>query len=222
MRVAVIGTGRMGTALGETLASAGHEVRIGSRDRERGRETAGRIGAAFGGTYPEAADGAGTLVLAVPWTAIPATLGLLGDLHDRILIDVTNPFGDEQLHGSSSAEELQALVPQASVVKAFNTLYSEVIRRSAVFDGIVATVLLAGDDPGAKVVVARLVTDLGWEAVDAGPLSSSRYLEPIAPLMTTLDRMSGGRVEHAFRLLRRDAPPRPKTLRRRAAPARSG
>ena len=222
MRVAVIGTGRMGTALGETLAAAGHDVRIGSRSRERGRETAVRIGAAFGGTCSDAADGAEALVLAVPWTAVPATLALLGDLHGRVLIDVTNPFGDEQLEGSSSAEELQALVPQASVVKAFNTLYSQVIRRSAVFDGTVATVLVAGDDPAAKAAVCRLVTDLGWDAVDAGPLSSSRYLEPIAPLMTTLDRLSGGRVEHAFKLLRRDAPPRSAKLTRRAAPARSG
>jgi 8-hydroxy-5-deazaflavin:NADPH oxidoreductase len=208
VRVAVIGTGRMGSALGATLAAAGHEVRMGSRDPERGREAAVRAGAASGGGYAQAAGGAEAIVLAVPWSAMPATLAQLGDLRGRILIDVTNPFGDEQLHGSSLAEELQALVPYASVVKAWNTLYSKVVGGSPLFDSTPATVFVAGDDPVAKAAVAGLVRDLGWDAADAGPLASSRYLEPVAALMTSLDRMSGGRVEHALRLLRRDAPPR--------------
>jgi predicted dinucleotide-binding enzyme len=209
VRVAVIGTGRMGTALGERLATVGHEVRMGSRDPERGRLVAAQVGGAAGGSYAEAAAGADAVLLAVPFEAVPAALDQIGDLDGLILIDVTNPFGADGAHGTSSAEEIQALARKARVVKAWNTLYSEVVRRSAVFEGLPATVFVAGDDPDAKAAVSGLVRDLGWDPADAGPLSAARFLEPIALLMTSLDRMSGGRYEHALKLLRREAPPRP-------------
>jgi 8-hydroxy-5-deazaflavin:NADPH oxidoreductase len=208
-RLAVIGTGRMGAALARQLAAVGYEVRVGSRDPERGRSKAEEIGAAYGGTNRTAAANADAVVLAVPWEAVPATLAELGDLDGVVLVDVTNPFkegaNDEQhdLPGSSGAEQIQALVPAARVVKAWNHIYSAVIRRSPDFGGTPATVFVAGDDPAAKTLVETLVGDLGYEPADAGPLASSRYLEPLAALMTALDRGSGEYV-HALRLLRRE------------------
>jgi predicted dinucleotide-binding enzyme len=219
MRLAVIGTGRMGTALGSRLASAGHHVQVGSRDPGRGRQQALRIGAASGGSYRDALVGAGAVVLAVPWSAIRETLESLGNLDGRILIDVTNPFRQgssvEQLcfPDSSGSEQLQAIVPRARVVKAWNTLYSEVLRSDSDFGGIAPTVFVAGDDPEAKEIVSGLVRDLGFEAADAGPLSSARYLEPLAGLMTSLDRRASGRTEHALRLLERAAPARGQSPR---------
>ncbi len=100
---------------------------------------------------------------------------------------------------------IQALAPEARVVKAWNYMYSGVLRRSPDFDGTTPTVLIAGDDHQAKRTVAGLVFDIGYEPADAGPLSSARYLEPLAPLMTTLDRNSGGETVHALKLLRRRA-----------------
>ncbi len=220
IRAAVIGTGRMGSALALQLAAAGHEVRVGSRDRERGQAKAAELGAAFGGTCRAAAANAEVVVLAVPWGAVFETLGLLGDLEGTVLVDITNPFKEggsfEQydLRGSSGAEQIQAFAPEARVVKAWNHIYSAVIRRSPDFGGVAATVFVAGDDAEAKALVSGLVRDLGYDPADAGPLASSRYLEPLAGLMTTLDRLSGGELVHGLRLLRR--------ARRVTAPAAVG
>lgn len=123
MRIAVIGTGKMGSALGAQLVRAGHEVRVGSRDAERGWRRAIEIHAAFGGGYRDAIEGADAVLLAVPWAAAWETLIVLGDLDGRILIDVTNPFvagssrEQVQFPGSSGAEQLQALAPDARVLR---------------------------------------------------------------------------------------------------------
>jgi 8-hydroxy-5-deazaflavin:NADPH oxidoreductase len=218
VRIAVIGTGRMGSALASQLAAAGHEVRLGSRDRERGRQKAEEIGAAFGGTSRAAAANAEVVVLAVPWTAVFETLGLLGDLDGTVLVDVTNPFKEgssseqHDLLGSSGAEQIQAFVPDARVVKAWNHIYSAVIRRSPDFGGIAATVFVAADDPHAKELVATLVKDIGYDPADAGLLASARYLEPLAGFMTTLDRLAGGEFLHALKLLRRARRTRPSEV----------
>jgi NADPH-dependent F420 reductase len=228
-RVAVVGTGRMGSVLARQLAAAGHEVRVGSRDRERGQRKADEVGAAFGGTCRAAAANAEVVVLAVPWEAVFETLGQLGDLHGLVLVDVTNPFKDggsgEQydLRGSSGAEQVQAFAPDARIVKAWNHIYSAVIRRSPDFGGVAATVFVAGDDAEAKELVAGLVRGIGYDAADAGPLESARYLEPLAGLMTTLDRLSGGEHVHALKLLRRErrvTPPEPAGAGARATHTR--
>ena len=168
------------------------------------------MGAAFGGTYRTAAANAEAVILAVPWTAVIDALAQAGDLDGAVLVDVTNPFREgrssEQydLPSSSGAEQIQALVPGARVVKAWNHIYSAVIRRSPDFEGVAATAFIAGDDAEAKELVGELVRDIGFDAADAGPLSSARYLEPLAALMTTLDRLACGRAQHALKLLRRE------------------
>jgi len=208
-RIAVIGTGRMGSALARQLAAAGHEVRVGSRDRQRGRQKATEAGAAFGGTYRTAAANADVVILAVPFGAVFDSLEQIGDLRGVVVVDVTNPFGEEgPAPGTSCAEQVQALVPEAKVVKAWNHLYSAVIRRSADFGGVAATVFVAGNDQEAKGLVASLARDIGYDPADAGPITSARYLEPLAALMTTLDRLAGGEYVHALKLLRRERPKR--------------
>ncbi len=209
-RIAVIGTGRMGTALARQLAAAGYEVRVGSRDPERGHAKATEVGAAFGGTYPTAAANADVVVLAVPFEAAFESLAALGYLEGVVVVDVTNPMGRETAPapGVSCGELIQSFVPEARVVKAWNHLYSAVVGRSAQFDGLAATVFLAGNDAEAKQVVASLARAIGFDPADAGPITTSRYLEPLAELMTTLDRLGGGAHEHALKLLRRERPRR--------------
>lgn len=208
-RIAVIGTGRMGSALARQFAAAGHEVRIGSRDPVRGVEKAAALGADFGGTYWAAAANAEVLVLAVPFHAAFDSLAQIGDVDGVVLVDPTNPLQEDAEPDGSCAEQIQAFVPEARVVKAWNHVYSAVVRRSAEFDGVAATLFVAGDDPGAKELVERLARDIGYDPVDAGPITSARYLEPLAALMTTLDRQAEGEYVHALKLLRRQ--------RRRAA-----
>jgi 8-hydroxy-5-deazaflavin:NADPH oxidoreductase len=209
VRIAVIGTGRMGTALARQLAAGGYEVRVGSRDPERGRQKAAESGAAFGGSYRTAAANAEVVILAVPFAAAFESLTALGPLDGVVVIDVTNPFADEARDPTAScAERIQAFVPEAHVVKAWNHLYSAVVRRSPDFGGVAATVFVAGDDAESKALVAALATRLGYDPVDAGPIASARYLEPLAELMTTLDRLGGGDHVHALKLLERDRPRR--------------
>ncbi|MGE5274630.1 MAG: NADPH-dependent F420 reductase [Verrucomicrobiota bacterium] len=209
MRIAVIGTGRMGAVLGARLAGAGHEVRMGSRAPDRGRARATEVGAARGGGYRDVLPGADVAILAVPWAAARETLLAFGDLDRTILVDVTNPFPETSSGGSgkrsdsSGAEQLQAAAPRARLVKAFNTLSSALLRKPPDFAGTAPTIFVAGDDGAAKDAVAGLVACLGYEPVDAGALSSARYLESLAGLMITLDRLADGRTEHALELLRR-------------------
>ena len=209
MRIAVIGTGNMGTGLGRALAAAGHEVSVGSRNPERARAVAAEIGAADGAGYGEAAEGAEAVLLAVPWWDVDETLGALGSLEGKILIDITNPYLDatyskmEEFPGSSAAEELQRKVPGARVVKAWNHVPAPVVHSSPDFDGVAATVFVCGDHGGAKQAVISLARDLGYDPVNAGPLSSARYLEALAGLVVTLGAGLGMGFDQAIALLRR-------------------
>ncbi|MFN2591083.1 MAG: NADPH-dependent F420 reductase [Actinomycetota bacterium] len=179
MRVAVIGTGGMGSGLARHLASK-HDVAVGSRDPQKAASLAGEIGAPFGGTYGDAAKDAEVVILAVPWAAIDETLDQLGDLTARIVVDVTNPYVGGQLRpheNSSNAEEIQKKLPGARVVKGWNTVFSPVVNAGPSFDGEAASVLLAADDQAAKESVAGLARDIGYDPVDCGPLPSARDLE---------------------------------------------
>lgn len=188
MRIAVIGAGRMGAGFAKLLTGR-HEVVVGSRDPDRGREVARELGAARGGGYGEAAADAEVLFLTVPWTSVEETIGALGDLSGKILVDVSNPYVDGKLRpheDTSDAEEIQRLAPGARVVKGWNTIFQQVLNGSPDFDGQAASVFLAGDDEEAKAAVAGLAREMGFDPVDTGPLSSARKLERLVSMLGTL------------------------------------
>ncbi len=209
MRIAVIGTGNMGTGLGRALAAAGHEVIVGSRDPDRAKAVAKQLGAAGGVGYRTAAEEAEAVLLAVNWWDVEETLGALGSLEGKILIDITNPYADATFStlldfpGSSGAQELQKKLPGARVVKAWNHVPAPVVHSSPRFDGVAATVFVCGDHGGAKQAVISLARDLGYDPVNAGPLSSARYLEALAGLIITLGAGLGMGFDQAIALLRR-------------------
>ena len=187
MRVAVIGAGGMGGGIARLLADP-HDVLIGSRDPGRAADTATDLGAAGGGAYGDVASEAEVVFLTVPWAAIDETLSQLGDVAGKILVDVTNPYvnGALRLHeGSSNAEEIQKRVPDAHVVKGWNTVYAPVLQRPN-FDGQAASVFLAGDDEAAKGTVSSLALDMGFDPIDCGPLSGARDLERLLASMGTI------------------------------------
>jgi predicted dinucleotide-binding enzyme len=188
VNVAIIGAGKMGGGIARAL-SGRHDVRVGSRDGARGAELAKELGAASGGTYTDAVTGADVIFLTVPWASVKETLGKLGDLSGRVVVDVTNPYlnGRLQLHdGTSDAEEIQRIAPGARVVKGWNLVFSQVANTGGDFGGQAASVFLAGDDAEAKDTVASLARDMGYDPLDCGPLANARGLEQMVGAVGTI------------------------------------
>lgn len=183
MRIAIIGTGKMGRGFATALAGR-HEVVVGSRDPARARATASKAGAAGSSTYADAAVGADVVILTVPWKAMDETLLRLGELRGTVVVDVSFPYSKrerEALKGST-AEEIQRRLPEARVVKAWNHVHARHLTDPEV-DGIAASVLIAGDDQAAKEAVFALARDMGFHPVDAGPLKATRDLEKLVATM---------------------------------------
>jgi 8-hydroxy-5-deazaflavin:NADPH oxidoreductase len=186
VRVAIIGTGRMGRGFATALAPR-HEVILGSRDPARASKVAAATGATGGATYADAAAGAEVVILTVPWDAIEDTLSQLGELDRTVVVDVSFPYRKSQREalakkGSSTAEHIQRRLPRARVVKGWNHVHARHLTAPEV-DGIAASVLIAGDDPQAKQTVSALAEDMGFHPVDVGPLKATRELERLVGSM---------------------------------------
>ena len=211
MRIAVIGAGNVGGTLGRRWAELGHDVVFGMRRPAEGA-SAIKGGAALPAratvaSVADAVQSVDAIVLATPWGAVRAVFAEIGDASGGVpLLDTTNPltqaFGlDVGPDGESAAERIQALAPAAHVVKVFNTTgYNNM--QDPVYGGSPTTMFYAGDDAGAKGIARTLATDLGFDAIDAGPLIRARELEHLALLWISLAFGGMGR-DIAFRLVKR-------------------
>jgi 8-hydroxy-5-deazaflavin:NADPH oxidoreductase len=146
-------------------------------------------------------------VCALPWAVSREALAALGDLSGRVLVDCTNPLlpdlsGIELGHHISAAERIAEWSPGAKVVKAFNTASTKVMKDPQ-FGEHAATMFYCGDDAAAKSLVQTLIADLGFEPVDAGGLTSARYLEPLAMLYIHLAFKQGWGSNCALKILKR-------------------
>jgi hypothetical protein len=201
----------MGGKLGTIFARAGHEVvfsyaRSEQKLKRLAREAKGK---ARPGTPREAAKEADALLLAVHWSRIDDVLNQTGDLSGRVIVTCSLPMNDDNTelvvaHTSSGAEELATMIPKARVVCAFNTVPSEVLfgiyeaRRKATRPSLV----YCGDESSSKGIAAELIRDVGFDAVDAGPLRIARYTEPFALLVAQLAYEGKGGPELAYRFER--------------------
>ncbi len=209
MKIGILGTGRVGGALGKRWAEAGHEVVFGSRDPSNGKtqallESCGENACA--GTWAEAAEHAELLLYAAPWPAAEEILTAIGGASGKVLVDCTNPlnasFDGLDLGFTESADErIAQWAPEAHVVKAFNTVSSATMADPD-YDGQSATLFICGDDGDAKSKVTELADQIGFETVDAGPLKNARYLEPFAMLYIHL-AMNGWGSQCAFKIMKR-------------------
>ncbi|MGZ3449017.1 MAG: NADPH-dependent F420 reductase [Polyangiales bacterium] len=214
MKIAIIGAGKVGTALGKGFAAKGHEVVFGARD---GRELHEGMRAS---SVRGAVESSEVVVLATPWNAAADALKSAGDLGGRVLVDATNPVGPGFSYaapeGSSAAEEIARLSPNARVVKAFNTMAHETMSNPR-FGERRAAMYLAGDDEGARSKVATLASDLGFEPVALPKLSHARALEAIAMVWIRTAIALGQGRQNAFAIVRRGehgkAAPRTETPR---------
>jgi len=197
MSIAILGTGNMAKGLAGVFDAAGYDVVIGSRDPLRAAETARTIGPRVAGTsLADAAAGADTVVLAVPFDGVADVLAAAGDLSGKIVVDITNPLTADYAgltigHSTSAAEEIARLVPGARVVKAFNTVFAGVLQAGGKVGGQPVTVFIAGDDEAATQAVEALAAKAGFAVQQAGALARARYLEPVAGLNIALGYFQG-------------------------------
>ncbi|MGH2874291.1 MAG: NADPH-dependent F420 reductase [Solirubrobacteraceae bacterium] len=207
--VAIIGTGNVGSALGVSLARAGHKVVYGARSPESdaARAVAQSTPGAAVTTVAEAAANAEVVILAVPVGSVGELAPQLGDLEGRIVVDATNPLRSDLSdlaveRGTSSGEQVARLLPNARVVKAFNTTGAGNLADPRYQDGPLV-MFVCGDDAAAKETVCRLAQDIGFAPQDAGGLEMSRHLEAFAMLWIRLAYTGGQGTDFAFRLIRR-------------------
>ncbi|GIH45480.1 hypothetical protein SAMN05421833_10155 [Microbispora rosea] len=189
MRIGILGTGAMATALGGAWARAGHDVLVGGRDRSAAAATAARIGAAKDGTLADAAAHGDVVLAALPAGAAPRLVnGLAADLAGRTVVDCSNPLrpGDDgpvlTTGGTTSVARLMAdAAPGAHVVKAFNLCHDSIwtLPRPA-FEGVALAVPFCGDDPVSLDRTAALITSMGCTPMPCGGLSRALYVEAAA------------------------------------------
>ena len=209
MKIAIIGAGNVGGSLGRGWARAGHDIAFGVRDTgdPKIKQLLGAVGT-NGRACPvaEAADSQDIVVLATPWEATKDAVEAAGLTTDKIVIDATNALKAD-LSGlleldTSAAEHVASWAPAARVVKAFNTIGAQHMA-SPQFSGQPASMFICGDDADAKGTVSTLAGDLGFEPVDAGPLSQARLLEALAMLWISMAYVYGHGADIAFKLLRK-------------------
>ena len=175
MKIAIIGKGNVGSAIGCGL-SGKHEVKYGHRDPAE--------------PVADAAKWGEVIVLAVPHDNVNDAIEEIQPYTDgKVVIDVTNAIGSNMELGiscaTSTAEEIQKKLPKARVVKAFNTVFSA-NQSTGKMDGQQLTAFMAGDDLQAKQTVAQLTSDIGFDPVDCGPLRAARYLDAMGVMIMQL------------------------------------
>ncbi len=196
MRVAIIGTGGIGSALATLFARNGHDVFLGSRSRQKATLLARQIGNSLASNYRAAAESADLVFFCVPWKHKNGALDQLGDLSGKIVVDVSNPetVDGRSLalgHSISGAEIIATRTNGARVVKAFNYIYAELLRAPRRLGRLNPSIFLCGDDVAAKKIVMKLIASCQLQPVDCGPLKNARYLEPLALLMVHLVHEEG-------------------------------
>lgn len=205
--VAILGTGRVGRALGERLVHAGATVRYGARNP-------GPAAASLPGSLAEiptrlpaeATADAQIVLLAVPAAAAMDAARSAGSLDGKILLDCTNSLRRDASGPSwappaegSMAQALAAAFPGAAVVKGFNHFSSEIMRSPELTTGP-AEAFFAGDDHDAKSLIMELAGQMGFRPHDAGPLRNASLIENLAVLWIHLASTEGAGRQFAFRL----------------------
>ena len=206
MDIAIIGAGNVGKALATSFKRAGHNVIVASRDPEDAGAVAAATGSRVASSNAEAANAAEVVVLAIPFASAPEVAAdIAAATTGKPVVDATNRIsfgadGPEIDTTSSNGEAIAALLPDAGVVKAFNTLFAS-NQADPIAEGIQLDGFVAGDDPAAKAKVLELVGSIGLNPVDVGPISRSRQLEGLAFLNMALNIAHGGSWQSGWKLV---------------------
>lgn len=199
MKIAVLGTGMVGQTIATKLATMGHEVALGAREKDNPaakmwlENVSGKVSA---GTFEEAATGAEVIFNCVMGQAAIEALQRAGakNLRDKVVVDVSNPLDFSRgmpptlfvCNDDSLGERIQRAFPEARVVKALNTVNAAVMVDPSRVPGE-STAMICGDDHEAKVLVGGLLQAFGWKDIlDLGDITGSRQLEMVVLLWVRL------------------------------------
>lgn len=211
MKIGILGSGGVAQEIGSGYLKQGYEVMLGTRDASKLAEWLANAGTnASTGDFSDAAKFGEVVFLTVNSSAIESAIELAGkeNLNGKTVVDLTNPMDFSQgaprftvSFSDSLGEQVQRLLPESHIVKAFNSVGVEMMT-DARFGDQSATMLIAGNDDGAKSQVTKLVEEFGWDVVDLGGIDQAFYLEAMSLIWVNYSIKTGSRA-HAFRLLRR-------------------
>lgn len=215
MKIGIIGTGIVGRTLATAFLKEGHQVMMGTRNIEKDEvvkwkteNTAGEIG-----LFADAANFGEIIVLATSGIITEEAVKLAGieNFSGKTVIDTTNPISkDPADHGvmkffttleASLMERLQTLLPDAHLVKAFNSVGSGFMYKPD-FNGIKPSMFICGDHDEAKATVTSILHTFGWEVEDMGAVQSARAIEPLC-ILWCLPGFLHNQWSHAFKLLKK-------------------
>lgn len=205
MQIAIIGAGNVGRALATSFTQAGHTVHVTAQHPEHAQAVATETGAHAAESNVDAVSRADVVVLAIPFASAETVAAeIRGAAAGKPVVDASNRMaygadGPTIDNGPSNAERLAAWLPEAYVVKAFNTLFSS-NQVDPNVDGIQLDGFVASDDPAARATVLELVDSVGLRAIDAGPLARAQQLEQLAFFNIALNATNGWSWQSGWRL----------------------
>jgi 8-hydroxy-5-deazaflavin:NADPH oxidoreductase len=209
MKIGILGSGSAGQTLGRGFIKLGHEVVIGTRDPAKLNDWKAEAGAKASVEFPSEAMRQGEiLIISVLGSAAEIAIrnAQIENFANKIVIDASDPLdfssGKPGLFvgtTDSLGEQIQRLLPDAKVVKAFNTVLADVMINPSLSGGE-PDMFIAGNDDNAKVTVTNLLKEFGWSVIDMGEIESSRWLEALSLAWVVYSHRTG-KVHHAFKLV---------------------
>ena len=203
--ISIVGAGNVARGIATRSVAAGYGVQLLVRDEAKGKALASQLGngvtvGTIGG--PITGD---IVALAIPYSAVSEVIRPLGSLSGRTLIDATNPINAESTGlattpGTSGAEAIAALTPEAHVVKAFNTVFAGNMVAGQK-NGQPLDLFIAADDEAARTAVIAFGEKTGFRVIDTGALSQSATLEALAWLHMQLQFTRGTNFASAIAII---------------------
>ncbi len=215
LKIGVIGSGIVGRVLATAFLKEGHPVMLGTRDvqKEEVVKWKNENGGGLTGNFAETAAFGDLLVLAVSGGVVKEAVTQAGKDHfsGKVVIDATNPISSEApVHGvlkffttmeESLMEQIQQIIPEAKLVKAFNCVGNAFMYKPGFADGV-PTMFICGNDDEAKKTVEAILERFGWETEDMGKIEASRAIEPLC-MLWCIPGFLKNQWQHAFKLLKK-------------------
>lgn len=215
MKTGVIGSGVVGRVLASAFLKEGHEVMMGTRDvtKEDVVKWQQENPSGLLGSFQETAQFGEIIVLAVGGLVAEDAITLAGKEHffEKTVIDATNPIAAVPPDNGvlkffttledSLMERIQKIIPDAKLVKAFNSVGNAFMYKPS-FPGGMPTMFICGNDDGAKKTVTEILTAFGWETEDMGKVEAARAIEPLC-ILWCIPGFIKNQWGHAFKLLKK-------------------